>query len=512
MKILIISFDKRLSEELKKVFAKEDVIVVKNSEEALKIAPTHVDIVVYDAISGAISEDDINNLYQKKFSDSRYVILFDELFPVNKDNLMPQDKVLVPREEDPKKVKEIALSFDTEPSTAQEEKPQEQPQTTEEAPKEEEVPPLDDSLIELSHVPEVEPEEPQSPTETQPPVEPEPEIELTPIVEGQEEEPPTTEETTTAEVPVQEETISKKRKALLVSFDATLIDSVKEILGSEYEIETVKNTRQAIERGEDSDIVIYDAISGVIAEKGLTELSENPKFSTKPYLVLVDDLFPIDVDSIPLTLKKSLSRDSRENLKALVEELILQAEASSIQEEPQLEQEPQPQITEEPPTVVETQMEAEEEEIPALENLDKIVEELEKGMPEGTTEQKTEQEEQETTVEPVEELSESVPPIEELAKEVVESTEPEVSEQTQPPAPVEVPQVSEGISAESLANVEEIIRKAVKEKLESVNVEGLITKLIRESVREALTGVDVAQIVREETAKILKQKVEELLK
>jgi hypothetical protein len=41
-----------------------EVMDVKNGEEALILVATHFDVIIYDAISGALSEEDINNMYQ----------------------------------------------------------------------------------------------------------------------------------------------------------------------------------------------------------------------------------------------------------------------------------------------------------------------------------------------------------------------------------------------------------------------------------------------------------------
>jgi flagellar biosynthesis component FlhA len=56
---------------------------VKNGEEALSLVATHFDMIIYDAISEALSEKDINNMYQQKFNDARFMVLVDDLFPIN---------------------------------------------------------------------------------------------------------------------------------------------------------------------------------------------------------------------------------------------------------------------------------------------------------------------------------------------------------------------------------------------------------------------------------------------
>lgn len=65
MKILVVSFDKSLVKGIKEALKEYEVIDVKNGEEAVNAVSGYVDVVVYDAISGSISEEDINNMYQK---------------------------------------------------------------------------------------------------------------------------------------------------------------------------------------------------------------------------------------------------------------------------------------------------------------------------------------------------------------------------------------------------------------------------------------------------------------
>jgi hypothetical protein len=98
MKVLIVSFDRSLVKQLKNALSEYEVMDVKNGEEALSLVTSYFDVIIYDAISGALSEEDINNMYQQKFKDAKFVVLVDDLFPINAQNLKPQKKMLIPRE------------------------------------------------------------------------------------------------------------------------------------------------------------------------------------------------------------------------------------------------------------------------------------------------------------------------------------------------------------------------------------------------------------------------------
>ncbi|HIC96937.1 MAG TPA: hypothetical protein EYP11_00870, partial [Aquificaceae bacterium] len=253
MKVLVVSFDRVLTENLRKALSEHEVYTAKNSEEAIKMIPPDVEGVIYDAISGAISEEDINTLYTKKFSNARYVILYDELFPIDESNIIVSQKLLVPRDTPPQEIVRKLIGF-TEAQEAQ--------------------------------------------------------IEHTTLT------PP-------KETPEAVEKTSQENKVLIVSFDQALIDNLRAYLGQEYELITAKTVKQAMERGRDAGLVLFDAISGVVAERGLLEMSQDPDFAPKPFIILVDDLFPVNTDNIPLEKKTSISRDTDPTrIKEIVEKEI----------------------------------------------------------------------------------------------------------------------------------------------------------------------------------------------
>jgi len=71
MKILVSSFDRLLIEKLQHLLSGENVIFVKNGEEAIRNAPKDIDIIIYDAVSGLVSENDLNSLFEKAYRNSK---------------------------------------------------------------------------------------------------------------------------------------------------------------------------------------------------------------------------------------------------------------------------------------------------------------------------------------------------------------------------------------------------------------------------------------------------------
>ncbi|RMH09161.1 MAG: DNA-binding response regulator, partial [Aquificota bacterium] len=274
MKVLIVSFDKSLVNKLRKALEGFDVVDVKNGEEALSLASPNVDVVVYDAIAGSVSEEDINNIYRQKFKDSKFVILMDDLFPIDLKNIETPKKVGIPREEADKKVLE-AITKEPEVMFALQE-----PETT----------PLIEEGFSFREL---------SLEETTPQMEP--------IFQETLEELPT-EEVVFAyqEAPVVEE----KKKLLVFSFDNSLIEVLKEQLLEDYEFIVVSTPKEVKERAKDADVLVFDTVSGMIAQKLLTELSKDETLAKKPYVILIDELFAIDVASIPIENKFSYARES----------------------------------------------------------------------------------------------------------------------------------------------------------------------------------------------------------
>ena len=495
MKVLIVSFDKTLTESLQKALEDHEVYVAKNSEEAIKMIPSDVEAVIYDAISGAISEEDINTLYTKKFSNARYLILYDELFPVDQENIIAPQKLLVPRDTDPKEVVQKLVEF--EPEEVKEEKPEE---SVPEAPEEFEIEP---TALEVTQ--EVEEETTEAEEEA-----------------PQEEAPQVQEVTEEKEVSEQPQ---EGGKVLIVSFDQTLIDTLKASLGQKYDVVSVKTVKQAMEQAKDARLVVFDAISGVIAEKGLIEMAGDPEIAGKPFVILVDDLFPINVEGIPLEKKVAVSRDTDpERLKEIVreelekapavgevaekteeEEAVQTVEEATVQEEegaveevveevaqppeefeiePVTQEETIQEIVEEAPEIEIEEVPQEEEEVPALEALEKIMEEQNIEV-----EQVSEEEEAETVEETVQQAA--VPQVEAGQIDLDSLIENAVSK------------------ALSEDRIKEAVLNALRDSMGDIR--DMISEVIKQEVNKAFEELDIRNLVRQATYQALKERLEELI-
>ncbi len=442
MKILIVSFDKALVKKLKSLLPTHEIIEVKNGEEAIKTVRTEVDFVVYDAISGALSEEDINNMYKQRFGNAQFIILVDELFPVDMGNILAPNKIRLSREDEVEKVKDI-IEGGLPVEKVEEATPPAEPVMEKTF---EDIPEPQEFVIEHTSM-----GEPSSGFEI-----------------PQTEEP---ESTPAVEEPAMERREQEGSKVLIVSFDNLLIDNIRSVLGEEYKIEVAKNTKEALEKRSDAPVVIYDAISGVIAEKGLIELSQDPDYSRKAYIILIDELFPISVDNVPLDNKEVLSREAELHLiKGKVEEAISRKGTA-----------PQPAGAD-------------------------IIEE-----------KKAEEVLQTETVNEMEKIN-----IEEMTKEVIEMQEEvqEVREEKTPVEEVTLPPAEGTVERIEGVNIDEIVERVVK----SIDFEGIIKRAIKESIDEnvisgiirqeietAFANIDIQGIIKEVVASIVRDKVEELL-
>ncbi|WP_457600297.1 hypothetical protein [Hydrogenivirga sp.] len=572
MKVLIVSFDKTLTEDLKKALADHEVYVAKNSEEAIKMIPSDIEGVIYDAISGAISEEDINTLYTKKFSNARYVILYDELFPVDENNITVPQKLLIPRDESPKEIVNKLVEFPetaVAPSEAVEEMPE-----VEEQPVEEVVQEIGEEIPEL----EIEPTAYETPTQEESPeevveelagsveealqeieagdveqvAEVEPEQELAPITGEEVPEMETPEEAPSVEEGVKEAQPAPAQvfgtgKILIVSFDQTLIDSIKAAFGQKHEVVSVKTVKQAVEQGADASIVVFDAISGVIAEKGLIELSNDPTMSQKSYIILVDDLFPINVDGIPLKNKVSVSRDTDPSrIKEMIEEKLSETAVAPAQqaEAPQLEEAPVEEAQEEieipPVEELEAAIEAakaEGEQAPVTETggeveeqpIEEVVQEIGEEIPEleiepteAPTVEAPPEEESIPALEALEKVMEEQEfeveepsPVEELVEGVSQETPREVEEEAPPPSvsvsSADLDRLVESAIAKALS--EDRIREAVSKALEDrmLDIRDMVADVVRREVEKVFEELDIRNLIRQATYQALRERLEELI-
>ncbi|MEN3029160.1 MAG: hypothetical protein ABDH29_08155 [Aquificaceae bacterium] len=245
MNVLIVSFDKNLVSGLREVLKEHNVVDVKNGEEAINTVSSFIDVVIYDAVAGSLSEEDINNMCRHKFKDAKYIILVDDIFPVDMNNIIPPKKVKLARDEAINRIME-ALLGDLEELPLQLEKTlplQEIPQTQEEG--------FDLERIFF-----------ETGTQESPPFIP------------QAEEVPEPVEETPESLP--------RRKVLIVSFDSNLIGKLKEVLSGEGEILEVKNMKEVGDKAKEADIIIFDTILGMLARKTLMDMSKEAVLRKSP--------------------------------------------------------------------------------------------------------------------------------------------------------------------------------------------------------------------------------------
>lgn len=423
MKILVVSFDKVLSEKIREALKDFEVTVVKNSEEALNTVFSNVDVIIYDAISGASSENNINKLYKQRFKDSKYVILVDNLFPIDINNIEVPKKIAIDRDESLENIVNAVIKGETQETFK-----------------------ADFPLIR--------------------------EYDFGKTVEFAEEEFPIIEEKSQKE--------EEKRKILVVTFDEELIRKLNSSLGDTFKIISANNKREILEKISQADVVLFDAIYGSMTQKILTDLSKEEHVKTKPFIILVDDLFPIDTESIPLPQKYTFSRESEyekaiDRIRSLVYTTIEDSLLPSL----------------------ETKAPSQEEEQTSIEDLLAELLKEEKGESEGV--QMTLQE----TPSVVSGIYESTQPLETLPLRTVEEKLDEIIEKLN-----EI--INSSIRKENidLSFVSDAVYSSVSKYFENLN----ITNLIREEIKNAISKVNVVEIIREETRKILKEKLEELLK
>ncbi len=439
MKVLIVSFDRNLVKQLRNALGEYEVMDVKNVEEALNLAIPHFDVIIYDAISGALSEEDINNLYLQKFEDAKFVVLVDDLFPINAQNLKPRKKVLIPRES----ALDQVLSAINAPVQETEEyqlptlelEIETHKQTVEERDGAIDITPSEQESIEALFF--------------------EKELKL-------EETQPESEEEVSQHIP---EGAHLKKKVAVVSFESTLIDSITLLLSEDFEPVVIKSFRDLESILKDVDGVIFDTISGRPAEKRLMELAKDQYIAQKPFLVLVDELFNINIDDVPLRNKHVISREKEP--KEIVEkfkEIIVPLK----EEEPTLMQMLE-ELIEKQEVVQEKEKDVEVEEFP------QIIKEFE--MPK---------------------LEESLLPMEEFAFEE-QKEEPTITPQM--PIQEAVPTVSAWEH-----------KTEEKDVLKSLSIRQVIEGTIKEEIKRAFEGFNPSDLARELLREELKKDIGSMLK
>ena len=445
MNILIVSFDKALVGKLKDLLKEYNVMDVKNVEEALGAAFPFIDVIIYDAVAGSISEEDINKMYKQMFKDAKYIVLVDDLFPVDMNNILSPRKIKLMREE---AIEKIIDAIHQEPEAYTESGVQLR----------EDIPVPQEEIFELSNIPF---------EEAQP-------------IAKEFEEP------SSALFETKQES-RKKNNLLIVSFDTEIINNLRDALSARFQIVEAKTPREAINKIEGADVVIFDTISGMLAYKSLMDISKDEKLRNKPYILLVDELFTIDVDSIPLPRKYTFTRTTElskaiQKSNELLEEAPVETALEFPREEPLF-------IEEQTPEIQELAVQSEEQRIMSL--LEEVLSEGEVKEEPLLEEPKGElvfasQGEGKSTYYEVPQTKELIPPIEDIIKE----------------------QLSQERIYSAISQV--IDYEDLKRHLSNV-LQGELEKLIREVIQEVLSRIDVAQIVREEAYKALKERLKELL-
>jgi DNA-binding NarL/FixJ family response regulator len=463
MKVLIVSFDRNLVKQLKNALSEYEVMDVKNGEEALSLATPYFDVIIYDAISGALSEEDINNMYQQKFKDAKFVVLVDDLFPINAKNLRPQKKMLIPRESTPDQILSAVMA------PAQETEEYQLPTL------ELEIETHKQTVGEVEGAIEITPSEQES-------------IETLPFEEGFKlaEAKPESKEEVSQYIP---ESAHPKKKVAVVSFDSTLADSIISSLSENFEPVAIRSFRDLESLLKDVDGVIFDAISGLAAKKRLMELAKDQDIAQKPFLVLIDELFNINIDDVPLRNKHAISRE--ESPKEIVEKFkeilvpLKEQETTLIQMLGEL--------LEKQEAVQEKEKDVEVEEFP------QIIKEVE--MP------KLEESQLPMEESVLKEQKEETTPISQIPiKEAV----PMVNASEQKTERLE--DVLRSLPLEDVKKViEETIKEEIKRAFEGFNLGDLVRELLREELKKSIESIPLEGIIKEITYQVLRERLRELI-
>ena len=472
MKILLITFDKEMEKKIQELLKDYQIITAKNGEEALLLnIAGDVDLVIYDALAGGIAEDDINKLYEEGFQNVPFIILMDDLFPIDPGNIKPKHKKVISREVEvdklPDLVKEMVSSKGEEKEEApaevsQEKKAQEITAQAEE--KKEEF-----SWEEFMGSPAPAPATATENTEQGQPQE---------VVQEIKEEPKE------VETPAQTSTpdvgnISLNKQCLLVSFDMPLVEKVEQLIGNKCDLHIARSAKQALQKygGKPFDVIIFDTISGVFAEKGIRDLYEKGNYKDSLYVLLLDEFLPLDTEKLPV---KNLRTVKRESELELLPEIVENAPHITFG---QLVEQATQEVSQEP--TKEQPIEEKKEE---------------------------KKEEAETTPQPTEEL-----------KPTPVQPQPQVQAQPQPtpaaesaPQPTPTATASLGISKEELeklieekinAKVVPLIEELIRSKLSEVYIKAIAREIIEPEVNREL----VKEIVQEIAEPIVRETLEQLL-
>jgi hypothetical protein len=277
----------------------------------------------------------------------------------------------------------------------------------------------------------------------------------------------------------------QKKKVAVVSFDSTLVDNIIPLISENFEPVVIRSFRNLESLLKDVDGVIFDAISGLTAKKRLMELAKDQDIARKPFLVLMDELFNIRIDDIPLRKKQAISReeDPREIVEKFKELLTpLKEEETTLMQMPK--EFPENQVS-----VQEKEKGAE------IEEFSHIIKELE--MPK---------------------LEESPSPVKEF---VLEEQKEEPTPTPQIPIEKAVPTVSAleqkteekgSLKSPSIRQVvEETIKEEIKKAFEGFTPSDLVKELLREELKKRIESIPLESIIREITYEVLRERLRELI-
>jgi len=264
MKILVSSFDRLLIEKLQHLLSGENVIFVKNGEEAIRNAPKDIDIIIYDAVSGLVSENDLNSLFEKAYRNSKYIVLMDDLFPIDPDNLKIPGKIIISRDRElpvlPELVKKYKELITSNKNVS-----------------------IDKSVNEYS-------------------------------LKTQGNYEYDKESHTGVEISV-------------ISRDKELLDNIKSALENIAYIKIFSPEQINKDEILNSDIIIYDTTEGVSVARELINIYQNANI---PVIIVLDDMFPIDISRIPIVKKVGIVKtEIKSSLKTIVLKLISEYNISS---------------------------------------------------------------------------------------------------------------------------------------------------------------------------------------
>jgi CheY-like chemotaxis protein/histone H3/H4 len=264
MKILVSSFDRLLIEKLQHLLSGENVIFVKNGEEAIRSAPKDIDIIIYDAVSGLVSENDLNSLFEKAYRNSKYIVLMDDLFPIDPDNLKIPGKIIISRDRElsvlPELVKKYKELITSNKNVSR-----------------------DKSVNEYS-------------------------------LKTQGNYEYDKESHTGVEISV-------------ISKDKELLDNIKSALENIAYLKIFSPEQINKDEILNSDIIIYDTTEGVSAARELINMYQNANI---PVIIVLDDMFPIDISRIPIVKKVGIVKtEIKSSLKTIVLKLISEYNISS---------------------------------------------------------------------------------------------------------------------------------------------------------------------------------------